>query len=532
MRHILLLIFLSLPALAQVSSNLPLVYIDTEGNQIVDEPKVIAKMKLIYNGEGQRNAPGDSSVYDGYIGIEYRGSSSQSFPKKPFGFETWDEDGEDIKFDFFGWPEESDWILYPSYNEKSLIHNVLTLRMAEQMGLYGSRTKYVELYLNGSYEGVYVFMEKIKRDSGRVDISKLEPDEESGDDLTGGYIIKIDKNTGSNNGSWKSNYSNQPGAFKPSEFFYEYPKDITTIQREYIKSYVEDFEDVLQTEDFTNPDTGYQQYIDMQAFVLMTIVNEVAKNVDGYRISTFLYKSKNEKLKLGPPWDYDISYGNANYCNGSSYQGFSYNFNSYCPEDTWQVPFWWQKFLSDVNFVKAYRNTYDELRSNGILEESKLLGLVDELAEEINEAQVRNFQRWPILGQYVWPQPQPVSSTWQGEVDELKSWISLRLAWLDQNIPNEMAVLSAEKGLDFKVKAYPNPYISSVSLEILSEKATKASVRLIDLLGREIKTQNFDLEKGQNQLNLNFPENNSTQTLQLLKVRVGEHEVVHRVVQQ
>ncbi|AWV97568.1 CotH kinase family protein [Arcticibacterium luteifluviistationis] len=531
MRTLLFLLLLAFPSLAQVSSNLPLVYIDTEGKQIVDEPKVMAKMKLIYNGEGQRNTPSGTAVYDGNIGIEYRGSSSQSFPKKPFGFETWDETGEDIKFDFFGWPEESDWILYPSYNEKSLIHNVLTLRMAEQMGLYGSRTKYVELYLNGSYEGIYVFMEKVKRDKGRVDISKLEPDEESGEDLTGGYIIKVDKNTGSNNGSWKSNYSNQAGAFKPSEFFYEYPKDITTIQRDYIQSYIEDFEDVLQTENFADAATGYQQYIDMESFVLMTIVNEVAKNVDGYRISTFLYKDKNEKLKLGPPWDYDISYGNANYCNGSSYQGFSYNFNFVCPDDTWQVLFWWQKFLSDVNFVKAYRSTYDDLRSNGILEESKLLALIDELANEIKEAQVRNFQRWPILGQYVWPQPQPVPATWEGEVEELKKWIPLRLQWLDQNIPSEMEVLSAEKGLGFNVKAYPNPYISSVSIEIVSEEKAIANVRLIDLLGREIKNQDFDLEKGQNQLNLNFPENHSSQTLQLLKVKVGGVEITHRMVQ-
>ena len=102
---------------AQLRSTLPIVVINTNGNIIVDEPKVMADMKIMHKGDGQENLQTDvPNIYDGKIGIEFRGSSSQSFPKKPFGFETWDNKGEDIDVSLFGWPEEEDWVLYASYN--------------------------------------------------------------------------------------------------------------------------------------------------------------------------------------------------------------------------------------------------------------------------------------------------------------------------------------------------------------------------------------------------------------------------------
>jgi spore coat protein CotH len=532
MRKTFLLLFISIAALSQTPSKLPIITIETFGNTIVDEPKVMASMKVFYNENGAINNVNDSPNYSGKIGIEFRGSSSQSFPKKPYGFETWDAEGNEIDTTFFGWPAESDWILFASYNEKSLMHNVLTLRMAESMGLYASRTKYVELYVNSEYLGVYVFMEKVKRSKGRVDIAKLKPEEETGNNLTGGYIIKIDKNTGSNNSGWFSSHSNQTQFFKPTEFFYEYPKSITSVQENYIREYIKSFETVLLSNDFTDPDDGYQKYIDMKSFVLMTILNEVSKNVDGYRISTFLYKDKGEKLKMGPPWDYDISYGNANYCRGNSFEGFSYNFNSVCPDDNWQVPFWWNRFLGDVNFIREFRSTYEDLRLDGILQESEIQGFITEMSTELKDAQKRNFNKWPILGRYVWPQPEPIATTWEGEVDELKKWIGLRLQWLDNNIPREMAILAIDNEPVFKVTAYPNPFLETLSVELMALKSCSAQISISDLLGREIINQKHNISEGRNQLNLRFPENHSSQTIQLLKVEMDGMVVIQKVLRQ
>ena len=504
MKKFLLLLILSTAATAQTSSNLPLVFIDTHGKAIVDEPKIMADLKIIDNGEGNLNEANDPAAYEGIIGIEFRGSSSQMFPKKPYGFETWDSSGAEIDTTLFGWPASDDWIFFASYNEKSLIHNVLSMQIAREMGLYASRTKYVELYLNGAYQGVYVAMEKIKRGKGRVNIAKLNPDEESGDDLTGGYIVKIDKPTGSNQGSFLSEYSNITPRFKPTEFFYEYPKDITTTQKEYIKSYIGDFEKALTQNDFANAPDNYRDYINLKSFVLITILNEVSRNVDGYRISSYMYKdkdSKGGKLTLGPPWDYDISYGNANYCDGNNPQGFSYNFNAICPEDNWFVPFWWQRFLSDPVFISELRNTYDDLRQNGILQESKLLELIDGYEAELKTAQARNFQKWPIIGQYVWPSPLPIANSWAGEVQEIRDWLSKRLKWLDNNLPREFSILSTQAN-EIAVKVYPNPFVESLSVSLSSDQEDLATFKVYDMTGKSILDFKAAVTEGQNHINI------------------------------
>lgn len=171
------------------SSNLPIVIIDTYGQEIPDEPKILARMGIIDNGEGQRNHLHDPrNNYDGLIGIEVRGSTTRWFPKKQYAVETRDHFGNDSTVSLLGFPPEEDWILYAPYSDKSLMRNVLAYKLSNDLGRYASRTRFCELVLNGSYEGVYVLMEKIKRDRNRVNISKLLPTDIAGDAVTGGYI--------------------------------------------------------------------------------------------------------------------------------------------------------------------------------------------------------------------------------------------------------------------------------------------------------------------------------------------------------
>jgi len=156
------------------SSKLPLVFIDTNGRQIPDEPKILVDMGIVWNGQGKENHTSDDfNHYFGKVGIEIRGSSSQMFPKKSYGFETSNQAGEDVDFQILGLPEEEDWILYAPYSDKTLIRNVLTFSLAKPLGHYTSRCRFVELFLNEEYQGIYVLMEKIKREDTRVDIAKL-----------------------------------------------------------------------------------------------------------------------------------------------------------------------------------------------------------------------------------------------------------------------------------------------------------------------------------------------------------------------
>ena len=97
-----------------------------------------------------------------------------------------------------------------------------------------------------------------------------------------------------------------------------------------------------------DPDTGYQSLIDIDSFIDFFIINEITKNIDGYRLSTYINVDIDQKIKMGPIWDFNLAFGNADYCDGANTQGWLYNFNSICPGDIWQVPFWWGRLMESV----------------------------------------------------------------------------------------------------------------------------------------------------------------------------------------
>ncbi|AFK04827.1 Spore coat protein CotH [Emticicia oligotrophica DSM 17448] len=518
------------------TSTLPIIVINTNGFQITDEPKIKTDFKIYFNGFGKTNSVNDKPHYDGFAGIEYRGSSSQTFPKKGLGIELWNDKSESIEFPFLGMPKESDWILFASYNEKSFMHNVLTMRVARAMGLYASRTEYVEVVINNVYMGVYVFMEKIKRSEGRVDIAKLKETDISGDDITGGYIFKADKTTGSTLGSWRSKFPNYNAPNNFTTFLYEYPKTITAEQRAYLRNYVDKAETALQADNYRDKTDGYRKYIDTRSFIQLFLLNEVSKNVDGYRISTFFYKdkdSKGGKIKAGPPWDYDITYGNANYCEGDSPYGFSYRFNYVCPTDFWQVPFWWERMLGDSAFVKELGQEYGFHRKYGALRDSYLKQQIDSLASALQEPIKRNFQKWPILGTYVWPQPSPYAGSWEQEVIELQNFLTQRLQWLDNNIKTDFAITDSEPALtEMNIRAFPNPFLERININIQSQYAEKASIKLIDMLGNIIFEGNEFLKIGDNEFHIELPENDIVSGEKILIIESNNKRISKKLVHQ
>ena len=400
---------------------LPLMKIQTGNQNIVDEPKIPGSLQIFQE---------ELLIEEHLIGIEIRGSSSQMFDKKSYGFETWDETGEDLKTTLGGFPEEEDWILYGPYSDKSLVRNVLIYELSNNMGQYASKTKFYELEINGVFQGVYVLMEKIKRDKNRVDISKNKAE-----DITGGYIIKIDKPTG--DGDWyDENIAFGRGNIN---FLYEYPKadDISEEQKEYIQDYIHLFETALVSEGFESIENGYRQFIDLDSFIDFFILNELSKNPDGFRLSTYLHKEKGGKLKMGPIWDFNLAFGNVNYCDGDSPFGWAHRFNDICSGDTWQVPFWWNRFLDDPEYVSLLKERWAILRS-GILSEDIVLGRLRELQENLKGSSAidKNFGKWLILGKYIWPN-KFIGDSYDSEINYLEEWIVERFEWLDQNI-NEL----------------------------------------------------------------------------------------------
>ena len=440
----------------------------------------------------------------GKIGIEFRGSTSQDlFPKKPYGFETWDNAGKSVNVSVLGLPAESDWIFYPSYNDKTLMHNVFVMKMARDMGgMYSSRTQYVEMVLDNQYMGVYVLMEKIKRDGSRVNVTKMAVKDVTGDAVTGGYIFKIDKTTGTDKEGWASKVAPSAGNGRIN-YLYDTPKaaDLALEQRNYLRAYVDSAEAALVGNNFQDKTNGYRRFYDVESFAKMFLINEVTRNVDGYRISTFFNKdrvSKGGKIKAGPPWDYDIALGNADYCDGFKTTGWAYQFGKVCPDDFWQVPVLWQRMLSDTAYVTSLRREYLRLRS-GVWSTPKLLANIDSVAALLSDAQTRNFVKWPVLGQKIWPNPSPVPATYPAEIAAFKTWVGERMVWLDQNMPG--AVLSTETPAEqsvMLVEASPNPVSETLRVRIKSPANTDSFVEVVSSQGQIMNTQFVELRTGEN----------------------------------
>ncbi|MEC7863825.1 MAG: CotH kinase family protein [Bacteroidota bacterium] len=420
------------PPLIFTSSNLPIVVINTNGQTIQDDPRIVCDMGIIDNGFGNINSINDPyNDYNGKISIEYRGSSSQSFPKKPYALETQDSIGNNNNISLLGMPVENDWILYAPYSDKALMRNFLTFDLGRKMGNYSPRTVYCELVVNGDYRGIYVLMEKIKRDTDRVDIARLDADDLAGDSLTGGYIVKIDRSAAAGSGGyWTSAFSTFGG--NQSNIQYYYPKyiDILPQQEEYIKGYVDSFELALNGPNFADTSIGYAKYIDVNSFIDLYIINELSKNIDGYRLSTYMYKDRDDnggKLTMGPFWDYNLAFGNADYCDGGITSGWEVDGG--CGGNN---PFWFERLLDDTTYQNKLKCRWEYLRARSFHQDS-LFNFIDSMALYLNDAQQRNFQKWNILGNYVWPNYY-VGNTYQDELNFFKTWIVDRSIWIDNNL--------------------------------------------------------------------------------------------------
>jgi hypothetical protein len=429
----------SLPAQVRLdSTNLPLFIITTGGKNIPDTQKITAGLKIIDNGSGKMNRPTDKPTdYDGVIAIEIRGAFSSTFPQKPYGFETRDSAGNNQNVSLLGMPPENDWTLTTNYNEKSLVRTILGFDLFRNMGHYSVRARLCEVIVNSAYQGIYVFTEKIKRDKNRVAISELFPTDNAGDSLSGGYIIKLDYHEEGN--SWLSSFSplGYPGKGVYYVYYYPKPEDITAQQKTYLEKYMYNIESSLYSERFWDPVVGYSKYIDIASFIDYFIVNEVSRNVDGYKKSRYFYKdrnSKNDLLYAGPVWDFDWAWKNINECffSATDGSGWSYTTNDCNPDVTDSG--WYIRLMQDGYFTNRLINRYTQLRTD-LLDEDHLFAVIDSVRTLVNDAQKRHFALWPIDKGYMAPEVDAPSRTYDEEITKLKNWIHLRLAWLDGNMP-------------------------------------------------------------------------------------------------
>jgi hypothetical protein len=388
----------------------PLLTIKTENGAPIDSKENYINSTITIQ---TRNFTGsvDEKIFEEQSEIRGRGNSTWDLmPKKSYRLKLKNS------VEVLGMPKNKHWVLLANYADKTLMRNELAFEISRRMEFaYTPRVKYVDVVLNDQYLGNYMLVEHIRVGKERVDIDELKPNDS---DITGGYLLEIDERKG------------EPVWFQTKEagmiFCVNRPEDIPDNQKTYISNHIQKIEDILYGKNGANMEAELPQYLDIKSFIDYLLLNELSRNVDGnLRLSTFAYKKRNDdKLYFGPVWDYDIAFGNVNY--DDCYLTSGWHAKTKAP--------WYQKFFSNPTFEKMVKDRWKELRGGPI---ANMDSFIDKMAKKMNNSQARNFEKWKILGEYVWPNndiTQKLPTTYSGEVQYLKTWLDQRMNWMDQQL--------------------------------------------------------------------------------------------------
>ncbi len=453
-------------------SHLPIVVVNTtDGIDIPDEPKVGAEMHIIYQPDSAYNRIDwlndiESLHYSGRISIEVRGSSSSLLEKKQYALTTVNNSGDNNNVGLFGFPAENDWVLNGLAYDSSLIRDFISYRLSERIGRYASRGKYCELILNGEYVGIYLFQEKLKVDNGRIDITKLMPYHIYGETITGGYIIKADKIEGTDPLGWTM----PNGIGWGTNYVYEYPKpeNIADEQADYIQDYFWDL-----AGNSTNPNiiNGYPALIDIPSFVDFMILQELGSNGDAYQFSTFHHKDRYGKLKAGPIWDMNLTFGN---------DIFEWGYDR-SKTDVWQFydfenvgAAYWNELFNQPDFKCQLAKRWKYLsKAGGPLSAESINDLIDSAASIFGDALIREEQTWSSVTKF------------EEEIVNMKIWTQARVAWLSKELGK---VSNCNEAKEYplvisRIHYHPANIGSYLETELEYLEITNISEQEIDLTG-------------------------------------------------
>lgn len=427
-------------------TSLPIVFINTMGQSINRDLRISARMTIVANADGVNYAdtvahPHQRTDYQGYVGLRHRGNSSFSYSdKKPYSIklitDSYENGGKKRKAALLGMGEDDDWALLAPYNDRSMIRNALSMELAAGYLEYVPKTRFCELILDGVYYGVHSLTERVRRGSGRLDLKK--PGDE-GDDLTGGYIVCIDRNDEPVVHESQYHPTNSAGEVFSQTIFMQYSDpsydEITEAQRNYIDSRFDAFEDALAADNFEDENEGYRKYIDVSSFIDYQLSTEISNNIDGYRLSTYLYKYRDSvdprfKMTL---WDMDIAWGLAEYEN--IHTGHMPDVWTYKNNDAGlgtKMPFWFDRLMQDPAYVEQLKARYAEYRTGRYAD---VPSVVDSLTHLLisSGAVEREFEAWPRWGQKIFNN-WLLANSYDEEISYLKDYITARIAWLDQQL--------------------------------------------------------------------------------------------------
>lgn len=424
-------------------------------------------------------------------GAKVRGVSSSTFPKKGYALEFWNENDEDKSLPVLGMPADSDWVLYaPYYFDRAMIRNSLIFALSNQIGRYAPRTRFVEVFLNtdggalneGDYIGVYLLMEKIKRGDDRVNIEKLTTADNAEPEVAGGYLFKNDWLEYGEIG-WTTTLgkpASQGGRGSALAVVYPEQEDITSEQFTFIKNYFQGFEDAA----YNLSAEHYSTYIDVDSWADHNILNMYAMNVDALRLSAYFHKSREGRIQAGPLWDFDRSM--------DSYDGRDDNPRTWNGTGDGTIYFsyeWWERLFADPEFRLRYADRWFAMRKDALRTEN-INSVIDSMADELLESQVRNYARWPEVSPAV---------SFDYEISHLKDWLAQRAEWIDAQMAVEFApappVFShdsghVDSGVEFSITSPGSQGIEEKEL-IAPAASVRVHVPTNDSLGLTWTTMSF-----------------------------------------
>jgi spore coat protein CotH len=359
----------------------------------------------------------------------------------------------------------------------------LAYELGLKTGHWTPRVKFCEVLLNGQNVGLYNLIEKIGRDSSRINIGKLTETEISGTDLTGGYVLKYDKPNGT------------------LQIVYPKEKNLQPEQEEYIFNFVKNYDDVLKTNNGLDEDLGYKKYIDPQSLIDYMVVVELTKNCDSYLYSTYLYKDKDDRdgrIKFGPLWDFDLSIGNSVWQEGYKNEGWQFE---YPGNNKFNI----KRLLQDPEMVELFQERWLELRDK-FLHTDSLFARIDDLRAELKEPLKRNYEVWPLVDKGIFFPAYYVNS-YDEEIEYMKNWLAVRVAWIDEHIKNIYYPVTVYTDIDdsqtqtaseFSAHAYPNPFAHEFYIDLNVPNSGNLQIEIINVQGKVVDViESTPVEKGE-----------------------------------
>jgi len=352
------------------------------------------------------------TIYDFTAMMKIRGSSSRKFPKKQYAMTIVDAAGKDQKRALLGMAESEDYILSAPYNDRTLLRDILTYNLFNQLGRYAPKNRIATMSLkvaDGPEEsmGLYVLTEKNALGKGKVDIAK----EQGG---ATAFLLNIDR---------VKEGDKAVKTRKGLDVLIDFPKanKLTAAQEESIKAFLDDVEGRLSDRQSEGYQKLFAERIDLDSAVSVFLMQELARNVDGYRLSSPMYIPPNGKLTFGPIWDFNLGYGNADYGNGWMTEGWRAQ----------EYGIWFKELMNHPAFCARLKTLWESLKDS-VLSNNNIFNTLDAHAAVMAPALEENLARWGI-GYKVWPNAYWLG-TYEDELSALKSWIALRTDWMDQAI--------------------------------------------------------------------------------------------------